>query len=135
MTKGDHIVMRFLEAWVPYDAKLSKFREVLHYLDADRHGEARTRVYQAITAYLLTERQQVLNDWALSQGRELNAADVEILNPVQQRMMHLNAISGFYGADRVIIHLALHAHLLGVTEGLDEVNDQMDTLVAELYQG
>lgn len=111
------------------DLNILKFRELVENFPGDKHKTTRTRLYAALQEYLLACRVEILG------GIDLTPERVNEVNPSQQTMMALNAICGFYGVDRVVIHLYLNAHLINYVSRAPHLMGNLDRLVSELYVG
>lgn len=137
MERSTEIVCDFLTPWSGLDSFLNSTRTALVHLDPNdqRMDIVRERLYAMITDYLLAERGKVLKDHWDTIDRQPGLGEVEEVNPTPEMMMKLNAICGFYGASRVIIHLYLHMYLLNALGGeYGAFVDDLDQAVERLYR-
>lgn len=111
------------------DLNILRFWELVENFSSDKHKTTRTRLYAALQEYLLACRVEILG------GMDLTPKKISEVNPNQQTTMALNAICGFYGVDRVVIHLYFNAHLVNYISGTCEMMRPLDRLVGELYVG
>lgn len=123
MERSTEIVYDFLTPWAAFDTVLKACREIIVNTD---HEVVRARAYATATEYLLAERGRVLKAAWDETDAKPGSEDVEKVNPDREMMFKLNGICGFYGTDRVIIHLYLHMFLL------QALNGQYGSYLAEL---
>lgn len=132
MERSIEIVYDFLRPWHGLDSYLNFTSSALSNLSPkDYHDSTRERIYAAITEYLLAERGDALKDYWKRIETVPGQEEVDKVNPDPSVIMKLNGICGFYGVNRVIIHLYLHMYLLtaiGVDYGvfLDDMTDSID---------
>lgn len=129
MRSAYDIEKTFIRDAADEDLNILRFWELVDNLPGERHKITRTRLYAALQEYLLARRVEILG------GIDLTPEKVTQVNPSQQTMMTLNAICGFYGVDRVIIHLYLNAHLIDYVSRAPHLMGNLDRLVGELYVG
>lgn len=129
MRSAYDIEKTFMRDAADEDLNILRFWELADSLFGDTHRTTRNRLYAALQEYLMGRRVEILG------GIDLTPEKVKQVNPDQRTMMALNAICGFYGADRVIIHLYLNAHLVNYVSNTPDLMTPLDRLVNELYVG
>lgn len=129
---------RFLGITGRFDPIIQAIHEAYARVAADKFADVRRTLGYAATAYLLTLRREVIEEYCTAEYGGVLAAPPDfdqIVNPTRETIMELNAIQAFYQADRFIIHVYLDAHLTKVVSGYPEIVDDLDTLVRDLKTG
>jgi hypothetical protein len=136
MERSTEIVYAFLNPWTGLDPFLAHQASAYKYLaDADSAEGVRARLCATVTDYLLMQRGTRLKEHWETLDAAPGQTEVDEVNPDQATMMKLNAITGFYGADRVIIHLYLHMYLINALTGeYGGFLDDMDALITKYFR-
>lgn len=132
MERSIEIVYDFLTPWARISTVLKACQAILVNTE---HPTVIGRTCATATEYLLAERGRMLKDhWAKTDAKP-GSEDIDKVNPDQSTIMKLNGICGFYGADRVVIHLYLHMYLVNALTGLyDDSLAEMDSIVDRYYR-
>lgn len=132
MERSTEIVYDFMTPWSRLDSVIKACRDILVNTD---HINVHARACTTATEYLLAERGRVLRTHWEVVDNPPGIKEVDEVNPSSETIMKLNGICGFYGADRVIIHLYLHMYLIQALNGGDHGElAELDGFIEKYYR-
>lgn len=135
MLSAYEVEQQFLVQAGSADGFLSIMAEAYTRAAPDMYANLRRFLMASVNEYLLAVRKDTIT-WYCTQkyGGLLQApSDFEALvNPSREKLMELNAICGYYGADRTVIHVYLDAYLRKVTHDQWGPLGRLDSLVRDL---
>lgn len=135
MLSACEVEQRFLDTAGRSDGFMRTVAEGYHRMADEKFAGVRRFLFASANEYLLAVRRETIADYCTEMyGGPLNApSDFEqVVNPTREKLMELNAICGYYGADRTIIHIYLDAHLTMVVSGICEPVLSLDSLIRDL---
>lgn len=135
MLSAYEVEQQFLETAGRTNAFLRAVAEGYRQTADEKFAGVRRFLMASVYAHLMAMRSETIADFCTEMyGGPLNApADFEqVVNPSREKLMELNAICGYYGTDRTVIHIYLDAHLTMVTSGIYGPVLSLDSLICDL---